>query len=488
MRHSNGAPQREQAFFDLPGISSPFYIIPRMTRATAAAVLAGCLWIAPARAEPSLPPTASDFRTAIERAKDELYPKLVYIRVILEEYREGSRTRHEASGSGVIVSSDGYVATNAHVVENALTVRCLLNDGRQRDAEVVGRDRTTDLALLRLRLTPSDGPLPFAKFGDSDKLQAGDFVTAMGCPFGLAHSISFGVVSNPARYLGGDEEYNWIQTDASINPGNSGGPLVDIEGRIVGVNTLAFAKFLAEGLGFAIPSKVAAEVLERLKRHGRIDRSWLGISLQALQDFDSDTDVPGDTGVLVGSVAPDSPAHEAGLREGDLLLTAGGRALKGVRTVDLAGLRRLLASLPADKPVKAELRRGGAALALTLTPRPKPQLEEKNLDCPEWMLTLREIDRFEDAVTHYFRPKGVYVLGTKPDGNAARSGLEARDIVLRIDGREIEGLPDARQAYEAALKRQAGRRQLLLEVLREGLPVEVALDFNRTRETYEAER
>jgi serine protease Do len=218
-------------------------------------------WAVFAAVTPAQPPV--DFIAVIQHAKEELFPKTVYIKTVLETYSEGKKVSEQATASGVIISSDGYVVTNFHVVNKAVSVRCILSERVQWEATTIGKDEDTDLALLKLNIPKDHPPLPYARFGDSGGLQAGDFVMAMGCPFGLARSVSFGVVSNPNQYVEGRSQYNnWIQTDASINPGNSGGPLADINGEVVGINTLEFS---GTGLGFAIPSDIVRRIIEELK-------------------------------------------------------------------------------------------------------------------------------------------------------------------------------------------------------------------------------
>ena len=433
----------------------------------------------------------AQFTDTVRRATDSLFPKTVYIKVVYESYERGEKKRVESSGSGVIISSDGYVVTNHHVVEAAHSVRCLLRDKINYDADIVGKDADSDLALLKLRLPPGRKPLPFARFGDSRALAPGDFVMAIGCPFGLTRSVSLGIVNNPAQYLG-PWEYKWIQTDASINPGNSGGPLVDVRGEVVGINSRVFE---GAGLGFAIPSELVAEVVRQLKAQGRVARSVSGIQFQALKDFDQNTYFDGDRGVLVGGLDPESPALKAGLREGDLILEVGGRRVDGLYVEDLPAVRRLFSWLPAGRPVLIRLRRAGApgragTISLELVPGPKKtgQADEGKLEFPEWMLTVKEIRQFDDPFYYYYRKRGCYVLGVKDGGNAERSGFENDDILLDIDGRPVESLDDARAAYARGLERPVGRRKLLFSLLRRGLPLQLALDYNRTQASHEEEK
>jgi serine protease Do len=441
------------------------------------------LWPLAASAHPGTP---IDFVEVIQDAKRELFPKTVYIKVVVESYSGGKKIKLQASGSGLIVSTNGYVVTNFHVVDKAVSVRCILTSREQLNAAIVGRDLETDLALLKLELPPGHKPLPAARFGDSAKLESGDFVMAMGSPFGLSRSVSFGIVSNPAQYLEGRSEFNnWIQTDAAIHPGNSGGPLVDTHGEVVGINSLATT---GGKLGFAIPSVIVKRVTEQLRAKGRVDRSWSGLGLQALKDFEANTFVEADRGVLVGAIDPESPAKETGLKVGDLIVSLNGEPVDGLFVEDLPDVRRRFAELPAGVPAKLLFVRDGARKEAVLTPRGKGRVEGADFDCQEWMLTLKEINQFEDPLYYHLRRSGAYVSGVTRDANADRSGIQSGDIVVKIDGVDIPTLDAAKAVYESSLSRQSGKRKILFDVMRRGFPRKLVLDYNRTKASYELER
>ena len=201
-----------------------------------------------------------DFRKIIATAKSRVYPALVFVKPVQESFLEGERKRIEVLGSGVIIDPEGYVVTNNHVAEKAVEVNCVLGDKEQVPARVIGLDPETDLALLKLKLKKDHPPLPVAEFADSNQVTEGQFVMALGAPFGFTRSISLGITSNTQRYLGftTEHKYNvWFQTDATINPGNSGGPLVNTEGRIIGINTLGT---FTGNIGFSIPSNVVRDI------------------------------------------------------------------------------------------------------------------------------------------------------------------------------------------------------------------------------------
>lgn len=428
------------------------------------------------------------FRQTINRAKDEVFPAIVYLRPIQESYEGGEQAGREVVGSGVIISRDGYVVTNYHVAGKAKIIRAVLFGRKMLTASVVGHDKDTDLALLKLDVAAEYIPLPYAEFGDSDGLDVGDFVIAMGSPLGLSRSASLGIVSNNERYLGDERSrYNlWIQTDAAINPGNSGGPLVDVRGRIVGINTLGSVG--GENIGFAIPSETVKTVVAALQEQGRVIRAWTGITFQALRDFDRNTVVEGDRGVLIAYVDPDSPAAEAGLMAKDLVLSVDGEPVNGLYVRDLSDVRVQFAALPTDRAVDVTLQREGQTLHVELNALEKGEVEGESFDCVEWQMTIKEINKFAARQIYYFRKNGVYVQGVKRRGNAAGSGLQVGDILLSVAGRDIDSLEDAEAVYAELDEKPAGKRDVLVKVLRAGVLHLVNLDYNKSNDEYERER
>lgn len=446
---------------------------PRASSGAQAGAQAGAADEAAARTEPA------DFRQIINRAKDEVFPAVVFIKCVSENFEGGKRVAHETSGSGVIVSATGEVVTNWHVVDKAIEVRCLLYDGRAMAAAVVGTDKSTDLALLQLKLPEGSPPLAYARVGDSTRLREGDFVMAMGAPWGLSRSVSLGIVSCTRRFLPDASEYSlWIQTDAAISPGNSGGPLVNTDGQVIAINARGM---MAGGgdMGFAIPAETMAHVLPQLRKHGRVQWSWTGLHLQPIKDFNRNVYFEGTEGVIVASTDPESPARRAGIQPRDRVLRIDGRPVNALMEEDLPAVRLTLGLLPRDKPAKVLLLRDGKEVTVELTPREKGVVEGQELDCPRWDLTVKSINQFDNPELYFHRKQGVFIFGVKYPGNAARAGLQPQDILLRIDGKPVNTLDDVKALHKRALEAADDNdHRVMMTVLRGGLMKQVVVDFS----------
>lgn len=428
-----------------------------------------------------LPPAISvqgDFREVVRRAKAEVFPALVFLRCLRETHETGERQSQEVSGSGVLISPDGYLLTNWHVVDRATQVRCLLYDGQAYHAEIIGTDRDTDLALVRLQMPDDASPLPYARLGDSSRMAEGDFVMAMGAPWGMSRSVSIGIVSSTRRYLPGNSEYSlWLQTDASISPGNSGGPLVNTSGEVIGINTRGV--LFGGGVGFSVPSNIVAELVPHFREHGSVPWSWTGIQLQPLRDFNRDIYFEADEGVIVAGTDPDSPARRAGLQVRDRIVRIAGKPVTAMTEEDLPAMRRLLGMLPRDSATEFEVDRNGNVVRLEITPREKGDVEGKEHDFPRWDMTLKAINQFENPSLYFHRNEGVFVFGTKWPGNASRAGLAPQDIILELDGTAVTTLDDVRAIHEQAMANIDTRRRMVVTILRNGLRRQIVLDYSR---------
>ena len=354
-------------------------------------------------------------------------------------------------GTGVIASTDGLVVTNNHVIAGADEVKVVLYDGREVMGTVVGADPATDLAVLRIEATD----LVAADFGDSDESEVGDWVIALGSPFGLSQTVTAGIVSALGREGVGLARFeNYIQTDAAINPGNSGGPLANIHGEVVGINTaISSAAGGNDGIGFAIPSRMVGRIVNDLVDDGTVQRGWLGVNIQPLDpELAATFGHDARSGVLVAGVVEGTPASDAGLRPGDIILDIDGR-----RTDTPAGLARRIADFAPDTEVTIELLRDGDALSRVarLGTRPgegaKPSTAEPATNAgPRLGLELAPLDDATREAASLTTRDGLFVRGVVADGPAEAAGIEPGDAILQIDGMSVDSLQSFRTAMEAA--------------------------------------
>ena len=407
-------------------------------------------------------------------AKDKVSPALVHIRPVREVFTAGRREEMPAVGSGFIISPDGYVVTNEHVAGDASVVKCVLYDRTEMDAEVVGVDRFTDIAVLKLKTGRDD--LPVARFGESKNVQSGQTVLALGSPHGLARSVSMGIISVTDRHLPDRGDMvapynNWIQTDAAINPGNSGGPLINLRGEVIGVNARRLGG--ADNVGFAIPGDTAREVVEEIIEHGQVSRSWLGLTFQPMR---SRTDDPTQEGVVIADVDPLSPASEARLAAagggeaghavqfmpGDVLLAINGEPVNARFEEDLPAVRQRIARLPVGSEVTARVQRGGEEFELVATTAELSDLRGAQVAFPEWGFT--GIDMTPELARRAQLPaaQGLLVSGVQVGGVADNAGLQQTDIILTVDEEPVESLADFQEKYRERL--ETGQRLVLLEV------------------------
>jgi len=417
----------------------------------------------------------ADFRDVIARAKARVQPAVLYVVCVQENAERGEKSSQTVSGSAFLVSEDGEFVTNWHVVDKATSIRCLLSDGRHFAADCLGSDKSTDVALCKLRL-PAGEKVPFASFGDSSGLEEGSFVIALGAPWGLNRSLTFGTISCARRYLAENSEYVlWLQTDAAIGPGNSGGPLVDTDGDVVGINALGMSTGSA-AFGFAIPSEEAQIVVSRLRESGKVNWSWSGLLLQPLSDFERDTYFDATNGVLVAGAAPDSPAEAAGLRPGDRIVALNGAPVTAATAEELPAVRRAFGLLPDSDPIRLRVVRAGMESDVVLEPRAKGAVEGAEREFKRWDFSAKEINQFHTPDLFLRRNKGVYVLGCKRGGNAD-GRLQDRDIVLKVGPRDIETLDDLAAAHKEAMSALPAKHTAMFTVLRNGRRTLVTVDF-----------
>ncbi|MBA3849375.1 MAG: peptidase S1 [Opitutus sp.] len=401
---------------------------------------------------------------AVSRGFARLLDAVVRIDVRELTFDDGTRRHERGIGSGVIISKDGLVLTNAHVVSpRAVEISVTLANLERVSATLVGWDHWTDLAVLRLDLDEVKGrrlSFAHAEFGDSDALYPGQTVYAVGTPHGLTRTVTRGIISNPRRYFEDSRavrgyetgSFNtWLQTDAAINPGNSGGPLVTEEGRVVGINSRSYLG--ADNLSFAIPSNVTRRVAESLVRDGRITRSYLGISPRDLQDLERFYALQANTGMLVASVDPGSPAERAGVRPGDVILTLNGAKLDGRFPEQLPPIQNMIASLPVGSAVKLSVKRGTQTLELAATTEKLESRVGEEWVFEKWGLGVRKVSRAYARESQLPDSAGVLVIGVQPGFPAAQSGISRGDIITTVAGEKITDLDQLKRCHAAFVEK-----------------------------------
>jgi serine protease Do len=356
----------------------------------------------------------------------------------------------QRAGSGFLVSRNGEVVTNNHVVEGARRIAVVLQDGRRFDAELIGRDGPTDLALVRMKKPPAD--LPVATLGDSDHLKVGDWLLAVGNPFGLATSVSLGILSATARDLGAGPYDEFLQTDAAINPGNSGGPLFDLEGKVVGVNTAIAGP--TTSIGFAVPASLVRALLPELERVGGITRGALGAYLQELTPALANAmGIPGKTGAVVSGFVAGSGAQEAGIERDDVVVSLDGHPIDSTRQLirevgfrkpgELVRLGLLRAGEPRTVSVKLGTR-GDLEGTGPLTPR-------QSAAKPPQRLGVEISDLTPEAERQLgVRGPGALVVAVEPGSPAARAGVQAGQVIVEVAGHAVRSAEETSAALREA--------------------------------------
>ncbi len=378
-----------------------------------------------------------------------------------------SRPQKQRSlGSGFIISRDGYIVTNNHVIEGADEIKVKFQDkhgDKTYDAKIVGTDPETDLALLKI---DADTDLPTLKFGDSDKIKVGQWVVAIGNPFGLDHTVTAGIVSAKGRIIGAGPYDNFIQTDASINPGNSGGPLLNLKGEVIGINTAIIAS--GQGIGFAIPSNLAKNVIEQLKKHKKVKRGWLGVSIQNLDENSAKAlGLEAPKGALVASVTPGDPADKAGVKAGDVIIAVEGKVVENA-----SDLTRKIGELLPGTKIKITIWRKGTVKDVYVTlgerslhklaqnGRPESEVEESVLG-----LSLRSVRPEEARALGLDKVRGLLVTGVHDGSKAALNDVRPGDVILEANGQEVNTVSEFKRIFETDAKK---KKVLMLLIKRNG--------------------
>lgn len=385
--------------------------------------------------------------------------------------------RSNALGSGFVISADGFIVTNNHVIEGADQIEVEFYSGQRLPAEVVGTDPSTDIALLKVE---SEEAIPFVRFGDSDTARVGDWVLALGNPLGQGFSASSGIVSARNRELSGSYD-DYLQTDAAINRGNSGGPLFNMQGEVVGVNTAILSPTGGSiGIGFSMASNVVSQVVQQLQEFGETRRGWLGVRIQDVTpEMAEALGLAAAEGAMVTDV-PEGPARDAGLRAGDIITRFG-----DTDVTDTRGLVRRVAEAPAGETVPVEVLREGEAEVLQVTLGRREQAEGMG-GAPSTPGEMTETDLLGMSVT-VLNPetaaelglpedaRGLVITNVDPEGPAAEKGLAAGDVISEVSQQPVASVADLQARIDEA--REAGRRSVLMLVRRAGEPRFVALSL-----------
>lgn len=359
----------------------------------------------------------------------------------------GREQRRKGLGSGFIFSADGYIVTNNHVVERATDINVNLQNGDSYKAQVIGTDPKSDLALLKIE---PETKLPAVRFGNSDKLQIGDWVLAIGNPFGLGHTVTAGIISAKGRSLGLGSYDNFLQTDAAINPGNSGGPLFNFEGEVIGVNTAIIAG--GQGIGFAIPVNMAKNVVAQLRNSGKVVRGWIGVYVQQVTpELAESLGLNGDGGALVADVAPEGPAAKAGLKRGDVIIEFNGKIIE-----DMPELPKTVASYQPGTKTKLKVLRDGKekTLKIKLGELPQEAALGPKKSTPEEVehnlgIVVQEITPQLRKRLNIKTADGVVITDVQQGSIAAESGLLPGDLILEINKQQIVNLDNYRKIVDS---------------------------------------
>ncbi len=390
----------------------------------------------------------------------------------------GPGPKARALGSGFIIDPDGYVVTNNHVIDRAEEITITVNGGDHYPAKIIGRDPKTDLAVLKI---DADRPLPYVEFGDSDTAQVGDWVIAVGNPFGLGGSVSAGIISARGRDIQSGPFDDYLQIDAPINRGNSGGPLFDRDGKVIGINTAIFSPSGGNvGIGFAIPSTMAKTIVEQLKESGQVQRGFLGVQIQEVtEEIAQSLDLDEAKGALIASVEPNGPAEEAGLKTGDLILEFNGQKVERLKD-----LPRLVAAAKAGEKAEVRVLRDGKERSVKVQVGRMPgddmtamkSPESKNSDQAKLGVTLAPLTaEYRQRLRLPDDAEGVVIVDVERGSPAAREGLRAGDVIKRVGNKKV-ATPE--EVIEA-LKGQAKRKAVLLLISRQGNDQFIAVPLDK---------
>lgn len=389
-------------------------------------------------------------------------------------FNKRERTRPVSQGSGFFISEDGYIVTNNHVVEGGQTFTIVLDDGAELDAKLVGTDQRTDLAVLKV---DADRDFTYVAFADDNEIRVGDWVVAVGNPFGLGGTVTAGIVSARGRDIGAGPYDDFIQIDAAVNRGNSGGPAFNLSGEVVGINTAIFSPSGGNvGIAFAIPSSTAKEVVSNLIENGSVQRGWLGVQIQPVtKEIAESIGLKDAKGALIADAQADGPGGEAGLKAGDVVTAINERNIASPRE-----LARVVAGYAPDTKVEVTLWRAGAEekISVELGKMPGEEVHtDASTEAPsDDAASAATLDDFGMTVAPADNGAGLVVTNVERDSPAAERGIRAGDVIVSINSADVESIDDVDKAVNAAT--EAGRKAVLFQISRDDNSRFVALPLS----------
>ncbi len=399
---------------------------------------------------------------------DQFFNNPFFERFFGPQYRQQQpqprKRQQQGAGSGVIISKDGLIITNNHVVEKADKITVILSDNSEVEGKLVGTDPQSDIALIKIDVNKD---LPTIPLGDSDKLEVGEWVIAIGNPFGLSQTVTVGVVSAKGRTRMGINEYeDFIQTDAAINPGNSGGPLLNIHGEVIGINSALYSRTGGYmGIGFAIPINMAKSIEDQLQKHGKVTRGWLGVAIQDIDENLAESfGLPKVEGILISDVQSGSPAEKAGLQQGDVLLKLANIPLK-----DVTDLRNRVAMIIPGTQISMNVIRNGKPVDIAVTIGEQPsdfgsiaqqQVPKTNGSLKDYGLTLQELTPDLAEQLGYQDRQGVVISEVEPQSPADNSGLKPGQLIEEVNKEKVTSLKEMNQLIQES----ENKNRILLKV------------------------
>ncbi len=397
-----------------------------------------------------------ELQDIIISVSDNIKPSVVHIDVV----QKVNNQKFETLGSGLIIDKKGYILTNDHVVDNAQSIRVTLASKLEYPAEIIGTDKQTDLALIKIEPPES---LSVAVLGNSDSCKVGEWVMAVGNPYGFDRTVSFGIISGKGRVLRLPAETqlinNFLQTDAAIDPGSSGGPLVNLRGEVIGINSIGYGR----GQGFTIPINVAKDVRDKLLATGNIERGWIGIFIQPFsREFAEYLGDKNLKGILISDLENNSPAKKAGLKQGDIIISLNGKKVSAEKEDDLNAFSQSISSMSVGEIADLGIVRGGKRKNIKVKIVEQPKVKADEYEDKTLGLTVKEIT---DSMYRQYvleTKEGVFVDFAEVGGAAGKANLQFGDVIIKVEGARIKNLDD----FKKALERYKDKSMILIKIIR----------------------